>query len=219
MTQRPWGSVAIVTRLFDGADPLFFNSWSGLIADGIRSGDVVMSATVRMAAHQAANTIVRQFLSDPALAHCDSLFTVDCDHAFDVGALEQLRTDQAGQQFDVLGGLYIARVSQIPLVLQRSGGPDDADEDPEFKVADGWSAGDVVPVDLMGLGFTLTRRRVLEALADPWFWYLQPHSTEDVAFCRSVQQAGFRMGVATGVMIGHVSHVDMRPVYETVEAP
>ena len=55
MTQRPWGSLAIVTRLFDGADPLFFNSWSALIADGIRSGDVVMSATVRMAAHHASN--------------------------------------------------------------------------------------------------------------------------------------------------------------------
>lgn len=214
MTQRPWGSLAIVTRLFDGADPIFFNSWSALIADGIRSGDVVMSATVRMAAHQAANTIVRQFLTDPALAHCDSLFTVDCDHAFDAGALEQLRTDPAGQTYDVLGGLYIARVSQYPLVLQRGGGTDD---DPEFRVADSWSAGDVVPVDLMGLGFTLFRRQVLEALADPWFWYLQPTSSEDVAFCRSVQRAGFRMGVATGVMIGHVALVDMRPVYEMVE--
>jgi GT2 family glycosyltransferase len=73
-------------------------------------------------------------------------------------------------------------------------------------------------VDYVGFGFLLMRRGVLEEIGYPWF---QPemvefldketavHSSEDVAFCRKAQRAGFAVHVHPRVHLDHQKPVTL----------
>lgn len=64
----------------------------------------------------------------------------------------------------------------------------------------------VVEVDEVGTGCILIRRRVFEALADPWFELGQIKSDEmgeDLYFCRKARAAGFRIAVDLDNTAGH----------------
>lgn len=197
-----WGSVAVVTRTFDHVDPLFFNAWTGLIAAGLRPGDRVMPATVRLAAHHAMNNIIAAFLEQGVYAHCDALLTIDHDHLFAVDVLDRLRDDPAGWEYDALGALYAARSDGRPLVQRMADGY--TWDDPMFAVPDRWWDG-IVEVDMLPFGFTLWRRRLFETLDPPWCHYPYSLATEDVPLSMAARRRGFRLAVHAGVEVDHMT--------------
>jgi hypothetical protein len=173
-----WGSVAIVTRIGAMPHPLFFDSYCRMLHEGTRPGDKLMAPALRMPAHRAANAVVKAFLREGWLQACDTLLFVDDDHVFNVGTLEKLRSDPDGQAYDVLGAVYSARgAGRWPVIMRLS---DKATpEAPKYGVVWDWEPGTVVPVDTLGLGFTLVRRSLLERMAFPWFQYRDdPDGTE-----------------------------------------
>lgn len=198
-----WGRVAISTRLFEGPQPEFVNALAELLARGTRPGDEWVRASVRKAAHHGANEVVRAFLA----TSCDSLLTLDNDHEFEPDTLDRLRDDPHGFDYHILGALYVSRGARMPIVYRLVPGTDE--DFPEFVPASDWHFGDIVPVDQIGLGCTLWRRTVFETLRDPWFRYTAPEepdeTTEDILVCRDARRAGYRIGVHTGVRIGHLA--------------
>lgn len=185
-----WGKVAIAARLVR-PEPEFFVAWTGLLTSGLRDGDMVLGPPVRIPHAIAANFLSRQFVTQ---SKCDSILFVDDDHYFESNALTQLR--ELGNDYDVFAGCYVQR------------------SNPANPIAFNWRTDDprralsvkghgVMDVDIVGLGFTLIRRKVFETLGDTPFEWVNGDG-EDGAFCRKVKQAGMRVGVAFNVPIGHV---------------
>ena len=68
----------------------------------------------------------------------------------------------------------------------------------------------IVPVDAVGLAFTLVKRHVFESMLNEhgpeytvWFDWGKHSEGEDIRFSRRCRQAGFSMAVDSGVKIGH----------------
>lgn len=63
-------------------------------------------------------------------------------------------------------------------------------------------------VGLSGMAFTIIRRRVFEAMPEPWFEhgkFNNPHAAdEDVYFCRKARQLGFRVWTDPTVQVWHL---------------
>lgn len=67
---------------------------------------------------------------------------------------------------------------------------------------------------VVGSAGMLIRRRVLEALADPWFEIGQmatDRGDEDTHFCLKVREAGFKIHFDADVMIGHMTPICLWP--------
>lgn len=60
-------------------------------------------------------------------------------------------------------------------------------------------------VDIVGAGFLLIKREVLEKLQRPYFKCLTGMAKEDVYFCIQCKEAGFSVYVDTGLHLGHVA--------------
>ncbi len=66
----------------------------------------------------------------------------------------------------------------------------------------------------VGSAGMLIRRRVLEAIQDPWFEVGQmatDRGDEDTHFCLKVRQAGFKIHFDTSVVIGHMTPICLWP--------
>lgn len=209
-----WGNIALAVRMGGQAHPKFFEAWSFLVWMGLRRGDMVMSPAVRFPPHRAANNIVRSFLTEEPLQTCDTLLFVDDDHVFGYDTLEKMRTDERLREFDIVGALYAARGgpekgNNFPVALRRQGIGDDGF--PAYKVPSHLVKGTVVPCDALGLGFTMIRRPILEAVPEPWFEYREPTTTEDVVFCEKAIDAGARIAVDASTVIGHLNDLVIVP--------
>ncbi len=147
------------------------------------------------------------------------LFFIGDDMLPQWDGLLKLWEEMESQRWDVLAGLYHMK-SEPPIpVAWRLAKPG------PLKLGVDWQPGEVIPVDVVGMDFTLIRPEVFERLgAGPWFktgitWKehgwpfpegmgsIKKH-TEDVWFCDRVREAGMRVGLHTGVRVAHYNNVD-----------
>ncbi len=63
---------------------------------------------------------------------------------------------------------------------------------------------ELVVVPSTGMGCTLIRRAVLEAMPAPWFEHTKPGWGEDWVFCEKAKALGYDIHVDTAVLPGHV---------------
>jgi hypothetical protein len=155
---------------------------------------------------RARNLIARKFLDDyPGFTH---LLSVDTDVSFSPGDVEALLS--TGKP--LVGGLYFGRNATgefFPVALE-------IDEDTHQRpIKDIPGPKDLVKVDSLGMGFTLIKREVMEAL-DPDPNALTPYAEtvvsgnavgEDVSFCRAAKDAGYEAWLYGGARVGHVKSV------------
>lgn len=194
-----WGKIALGTRIGDGrCDPMFFRSWTRLIAGGMRPGDSVLEAAVELPHHMAANLLVKYFLSTDA----DTLCMIDSDMVFEPDALSRLR--ESGPDYDCLSALCTTRrAPYVPVVLRCQYGLDDV----EYAAIDPREInGQVVSVDAATLAFCIIRRHVFDKLsqfAPWWFDWGSRGLGEDTRFSQRSKGAGLKLGVNTGVSIQH----------------
>lgn len=78
--------------------------------------------------------------------------------------------------------------------------------------------GEVIDVDLVGLGFVAMRAGVLESVPEPVFrsGYIVRDgrnilASEDFLLSHRLKQMGYRIGVRTDVVVGHQKRVTLRP--------
>lgn len=185
-----WGKIAVGVRVGSQPDAHFFASWTRLLCNGLRTGDVVLPPSIHLPHSNAANRLVEGFLQ----TGCDSLLFVDDDMVFDAGTLERLRADDRGWGCDILSALYTTRRWPCnPIAFKW-------DEAAGKVAAVGPLTAPLVECDIVGLGFTLIRRHLLSLNVFRW----DEKKGEDGLFCLSAK-AGFgaRVGVLSSVRVGH----------------
>jgi len=153
------------------------------------------------------NAIVHKLLQHPA-SYSHLLF-LDADMVWPTDVLTRML---AHHERDVISALYClkggthAPVAMLNPQWNDHIGAEVYDFDTDYR--EGLS--DVREVEVVGMGCTLIRREVLEALKNPWFHYDKnadgwPVVSEDVPFCRKAREAGFRVWFDRSIKCGHVT--------------
>ena len=193
-----FGKIAIGLR-YTKACSMFMDSWTALVRDGLRPGDVVMPVVADLPHHFAAEILLWQFMK----TDCDSVLLVDDDHGFEVSLLQRLRDNVVNHSFDVVGGLYACRrpaYKPILMTWNKTTG--------EYGMRAPATPRTTEAVDLLGMGFTLVRRRVIERLREDFpgemlFYWPSDGDGEDATFCKLVSNAGFKIGMDTTAVLDH----------------
>jgi hypothetical protein len=191
-----FGKVAVGVRIGVAPRPAFFVCWTRLVQTGLEPGDVVMDPAIGLPHAPAANALVARFLE----TDCDSLLFVDDDMVFDPDALRKLRADDGGH--GMVGALYATRRRPYTPIAWRLA-PND--EDPDHMVEIEPHGVGIMRVDLLGLGFTLIRRRWLSLNCFEW----SNRRGEDGEFCKRLRESGGTIGCNLGVRPGHRAEISV----------
>lgn len=192
-----FGSVAVGVRIAHAPDPDFFHAWTNLLRCGLRAEDQILGPAIGLPHSCAANYLVEEFLH----SGCDSLLFLDDDMVFAWDALERLRQGPDG--FGIMAGLSTSRrAPYLPVAFRR-----DAEDKPYLVPNDELKG--IVPVDIVGLAFTLVRREAIDALVeqngeDHNIFEWNNRSGEDGIFCRAAKKLGFKVGINADIVLGHM---------------
>jgi GT2 family glycosyltransferase len=204
----------------------FWKSYVGLE----KPNGSVLICTENVLTAVARNQIVKGMLKYP---RAEWLFFMDSDMLFPARALRHLlkRFERDHKpHVDIVGGAYFQRFEPHELIAyQHVGG-----ELPYRPLTPEWieyvrSHRDSLPldgrftgriigsdglmeVDGIGTGCLLIRRKVFEAMAEPWFSY-RDEGSEDLYFCREAKRAGFKIHLDRGLVCGHVNRIVVGPVH------
>lgn len=207
-----WGKVYVATRYQPYLPTQSCESLIALIAAGLRPGDDRGVVHSKMQ-HKGANILARRFLE----SDCDSMLFIDSDAVFGGSALEELRSDEEGQHYDILQAftvkrgwppepMYLVAMPDQPQGIEAQRGRFLLSQLP-------LDENYIYPIDAASLHFTLIRRWVFQALIAPdgpeytyWFEFDRDMG-EDVTFCQKAQAVGARLGMTTRLKIGHVSDI------------
>lgn len=130
----------------------------------------------------------------------DWIWFIDDDHAFHPDILQRL----LAHNVDIVTPICLRRTSPflpVPCV------------DENFMDLMCYAGDELVEVQHAGSSGMLIRRRVLEAVSEPWF-ELGNGISEDVNFCRKAVEAGFKVHVDTGAKLGHITTAVIWPVFD-----
>lgn len=207
-----FGKIALGVRIVHAANAAFFTCWTqALLSGGVRPGDRVLAPAYGLPHHMAAQALVHQFLNTEA----DSLLFIDDDMTFTVKDIETLRDDAEHLPYDIISGCCIMRGEPFHPVIKT-----------RVKSEDGkgmWTnpvkvpLDTVIPVDGIGLAFTLIRRHVFELVKDALrpgemlFQWSAFGDSEDIFFSDMAKKLGYKLGVTTKVLPGHM--VEMEASY------
>lgn len=172
--------------------------------------DYVASKTM----HKAANILARSLLKSPF----DSILFIDSDAVFGTNAVEELRNDKDGWEYDALQAFTVKRGwPPQPMML---GDRPEQPESPEMYKKGHYVASQipldpnkVYPVGAVSLHFTLIKRWVFEAMVNDdgpeltYFFEYSQDNGEDVTFSRNAIKVGAKLGMTTKLKIGHVSEI------------
>lgn len=125
-------------------------------------------------------------------------------------ALIRLWNEMETGKWDILSGLYYLKSEPPSPIIRRVNIPGSLVPGVHFKV------GEVVDCDVTGMDFCLIRPEVFESISEPFFktgYKFTPidqngngnilQHTEDTFFLQKVREAKMRIGVHTGVRVGH----------------
>lgn len=111
------------------------------------------------------------------------LFFVDDDVMIPPDAYAILKSNN----LDVVSGLYYRRSDPIvPVAIVKTPGG--------YGWLASWKYGDIIPVDMVGAGCLLVKRKIFEIMPSPWFeWTVDRHelpqqfrASEDFVFCKKL---------------------------------
>lgn len=150
----------------------------------------------------ACNSLIRQMLTGPY----EWLWVIGDDHAFPRDLVLRL----LGHDVDVVVPHCLKRIPPWPTVVFSH-----RNEEGFYVTADLPEEG-LTAIHAAGSAGMLIRRRVLEAIGDPWFTPA-PDAVglnEDLWFCEKVHQAGFDIYCDPAAVMGHISIHSVWPVFE-----
>jgi hypothetical protein len=145
------------------------------------------------------NRIIRATLEDPFM---EWLWIQSDDQVWDGMALKGM----LDRQVDVLVPLILRRGPPFVPVIYKELGPNGFipygyDELPTEGI---------IEVRMAGSGGMLVRRKVLEAIADPWFEYREEMGP-DFVFAEKIREAGFTIYADMEARMGHIGHFQVWP--------
>ena len=195
-----FGNIAVGFRSAGSPDPRFVKSWQDLLKYDLQPRDSLLDPAIGMPHHVAANDLAVRFLCD---TNADTLLMVDDDIVFDATSLTKLRKNQYNWFFGVVSALYCMRsYPHYPLLMAKTSEPG------VYKRREPRDTDKTVKVDVVGLGFILIRRVILEALvakglSGMFFEWGSFGEGEDENFCSKVRSIDQKIGVDTRVIVDH----------------
>lgn len=178
--------------------------WAHAARTGAPPGLLVETGGTTIAAKR--NAIVRGFLKSPA----EWLLWLDSDMVPPPDVIQRL----VARNLDVVSALMFRRVAPYGIVGRYMGGAQIVGLDP---------AEPLIPAEDLGTGCLLVRRRVFEAVGDPWFESNDQGIAEDTNFTHKAHRAGFDLWIDTSVEVEHlgVTNIDKKflttPMWRSVE--
>lgn len=185
------GAIGIIHRTI--GYPIF---WQSLHRLAKPPGNTYVISNEGTSMHRQRNDVVRQALERGA----DWLLFCDDDHVTPPDFLMRL----FAHDVPFVGGLYFTRTPphhttclvEQPVYITPEERFRSLDK-PEF------AGTGLKRVDVLGMGFTLIRREVLEAVGDPWF-EMGTFGTDDIFFCLKARDAGFPPMVDLSLTVPHI---------------
>lgn len=147
---------------------------------------------------------IRNQLVDQALAQdATHIWMVDTDQVYPQETLVKLLS----HDLDIVGCKIHRRWPPYEPILYRFNG-----EWPNLQMVpdDEWMKGGLVEVDATGTGSILIKMDVFKRLARPWFLmnlYNDPPIGEDIHFCKTAKDAGYKIFVDCDIKVGHLANV------------
>lgn len=206
---KDWGKIMLARRYEPFSPSDASECYASLVQWGLRPGDV-REAEYNKTMHWASNSLARKLLK----SDCDSICFIDSDAVFGSQALEELRSDPEGWDYDVLQAFTTKRgYPPEPMYFIEFAEPLRSAEalargthfttqlplDPDY----------IYPAGAVSLHFTLIRRWIFEKLLEPlgpertyWFEYKQDQG-EDMTFSVNARKVGAKMGMTTRLKVGH----------------
>lgn len=153
------------------------------------------------------NEITKSFLK----TDCTHLFFADSDMSFPEATLSRLLAHDK----DIVGGYYTTKLKPYRSTCMMR----DENSPEKYQSRNPVQGEFLVKVDALGTGCMLIKRRVLETLKWPWFYYkpnyaVQKFATEDVAFCEDAIAKGFEVWCDFTIRCGHIGHMLVTPYFE-----
>ena len=153
---------------------------------------------------EGRNRVLRIMLAEPDIQW---VLFLDDDHTFPRDTLERLLA--VTEPNDIVSGEPIQKVPPYGTIAFDFVTKDNKFTMRRLTFSELPTTG-LVEVDAVGFGCVLVRRRVVEALSDPWFEFghwASNQMQEDVYFCYKAKQAGFRVFMDCGLVVGHITPV------------
>jgi hypothetical protein len=148
------------------------------------------------------NVIVEHFL---AVAENTHLLFLDSDMLPPADVVERL----AAHDQDVVAALCFGRWAPYPPMAGRGTAK-------KFTYLAGWDpARPLIPVDWVGTGCVLIKRRVFEKLPAPWFVATDVGLGSDSYFCEKARGKGFGVFVDVATVAGHIGAQSVDLNYKT----
>ena len=153
---------------------------------------------------KARNEITAAALKMPDVTH---LLWIDADMIFKPDSFARLLS----YKLPVVGGLYYGRRAPwFPIILRNHAKDAKLTSNSCGYIYD-HPINKVIEVDGTGGGFLLTAREVYEGMKQGEWWTEANGESEDISFCRRVQNAGHRIYVDTGLELGHFGEIEVYP--------
>jgi GT2 family glycosyltransferase len=151
--------------------------------------------------HLKRDRIARELLkcSNPQL---DWVLMVDSDMLPPENTIQRL--ESALSEFDIVGGLCFARRPPHPVC---AGIRDESGKEAYLPLD--VPGPNLVALEWVGTGCVMIKRQVFEQLPDPWFVPEPNGRGEDLNFMWKAKQAGFQIGCARDLHVGHLNLIDI----------
>ena len=204
---KPWGKIAVGTRLEKQVEADFVIAWTSLIMRGLKKGDAVLMERGKPA-HQAANGLIRQFLK----SGCDTLWFLDSDADVGWDFLNQFRAHEPGWEFDALQAFYARRGWPPEAIWFKQS--EDGQNLQCMVTGEGTEA-----VSMIGTHCAMFRREIFEKIyqvhgadidLEDFEWFCYPRhekKSDETQLSIEAIELGYKLGATTAVKAGHISKV------------
>lgn len=150
---------------------------------------------------QALQNAIEQVIDDH-----DVILTIDYDTVFSPKTVEALLTLMMYSGYDAIAPLQIKRDANSVMFANKG-----TDVHGRYEVADDWFDSPVQPVESAHFGLTFIRTSAIKRMPKPWFlasandkgMWDGGHMDEDLYFWKQLNATGGKLGVATGISVGH----------------
>jgi hypothetical protein len=204
LERLPAGKVAVMSGE-NARYTLFHASLASLIIPQDSRFDFLQGCYVVDSSNQA---IARMFPQE------DWIMFMGDDHVFPPWFVLNLLTKMYHYDFDILAPLCFRRsFPPSPVVFKLQERDEETGRETLVPITlDDHPEGGIIQVDAVGSAGMIVRRRVLEGMKPPWFRLGgEMQEGEDIYFCRSVREAGFKIHVDLGVGLGHIINATLWP--------
>lgn len=124
---------------------------------------------------------------------------IDSDMTFPKDALVRLVEHLKNPEVDIVTAVAYRKVPNFePCIFKKAEG-----NNPTYHHIGDWPKDRLFEIDACGSAFIVIRREVFKAMAKPWYRY-SDFLSEDLNFCRTARDYGFRIWCDPSIQIGHV---------------